>query len=154
MGKRQRRRFSSRRRRNKILRESNIPGKSKFSSSNSFRAGCTRVAALRIRGEASTRASLLLPEEIPRERGVEVRGRGVTLIVVASILSDLSSSRENSSSNRRNLWLLSDLCPFSSSYATSRISLSPRFPAFPSPLPIVAIPKGKLKAIGGCGCKF
>lgn len=34
--------------------------------------------------QGSFDSRLLLPEEIPRERGAEVRGRGVTLIVVAS----------------------------------------------------------------------
>lgn len=77
-----------RRRRNKILRESNFPEKSKFSSSNSFCAGCARVAGARTREPAGEVDYCLRLEvdycrkEIPRERGTEVEG--VTLIVVTS----------------------------------------------------------------------
>lgn len=72
-----RRRLFSHRRRNKILSRSNFPGKSKFSGSNSFCTGsCPRFYVLANEVRVSW-----LPEEIPRESRVEVKGRGITLIV-------------------------------------------------------------------------
>lgn len=72
---------SSCRRRNKILRESNFPGKSKFSPSNRFRAcrrGSTIVVAPRIRGRKLQLEKLLAATARREERfhpysGLEVK---------------------------------------------------------------------------------
>lgn len=77
-----RRRLFSYRRRNKILSRSNFTGKSKFSGSNSFCTGsCPWFYVLANEVRVSW-----LPEEIPHEsRGLrQVKGRGITLIVVDS----------------------------------------------------------------------
>lgn len=71
-----RRRLFSRRRRNKILSRSNFPGKSKFSGSNSFCTGsCPRFYVL------ANELLLAAGGDSTRVERVEVKGRGITLIV-------------------------------------------------------------------------
>ena len=77
---------SRRRRRNKILRESNFPEKSKFSSSNSFCADCTRVTGPRTREPARKLRGWLLP----RRDSTRTRSWGQGVIVVTSTLDPSS----------------------------------------------------------------